>query len=62
MVWHITVLKVSIKLFVPVLCGTLQFPKFDTIMCACKVPHSNVNYLWHYDVAQSSFKSCNTFI
>jgi hypothetical protein len=49
-------------LFVPVWCGTLQFLKFDTIMCACMVRHINVNYLWHYDVAQSSFKSFNTFI
>jgi regulatory protein YycI of two-component signal transduction system YycFG len=37
MVWHITVLKASIQLFVPVWCGTLQILKFDRIICTCMV-------------------------
>jgi hypothetical protein len=58
MVWHITVLKVSIKLFVPIWCGTLQFLKFDSIICACMVRQINVQQLlimcgtivWHSPV------------
>ena len=45
-VWHITVLKVSIQLFVAVWCGTLQFIKFDTIICACLFINIMLN--WHF--------------
>ena len=58
MVWHITVLKASIQLFVPVWCGPLEILKFYTIMCACMVRHINVQQLliicgtmvWHSSV------------
>ena len=42
MVWHITVLKASIQLCVPVWCGTSQFIKLDTINCACMMWHITV--------------------
>jgi hypothetical protein len=41
--WHITVLKDLMQLFVPVGCGTLQILKFDRIGCACMVWHITVN-------------------
>ena len=58
MMWHITVLKASIQLCVPVWCGTLQFIKFDAIMCAYMIRHINVqqlliicgNMVWHSPV------------
>ena len=42
MVWHITVLRVVIQLFVLVWCGTLQFIKFDPTICVCMVWHITV--------------------
>jgi hypothetical protein len=40
--WHITVLKVLIQLYVAVWCGTLQILKFDRIICTYMVWHITV--------------------